>query len=88
MSTERQSIQAVYADPQVDGMEDLYQAIASKMSLQQNFAQAYAEVIASGDKAAKTWIRFCVKSSSRFQTQPKEEDFLAVLEQHCRQSME
>ena len=37
-----QSIQAVYADPQVDGMDDLYQAIASKMSPHQNFAQAYA----------------------------------------------
>ena len=87
MSTERQSIHAVYDDPQVDGMEDLYEAIASKMSLQQNFEQAYAEVIASGDTAAQTWIRFCLHCSRRFETQPQEEDFLAVLEQHCRQRM-
>ena len=82
-----QSIQAVYADPQVDGMDDLYQAIASKMSPHQNFAQAYAEVIAADGTAAQTWIRFCVHSSSRFKTPPKEKDFLAVLEQHCRQRM-
>ena len=82
-----QSIQAVYADPQVDGMDDLYQAIASNMSPHQNFEQAYAEVIAAGGTAAQTWIRFCVHSSSRFKTPPKEEDFLAVLEQHCRQRM-
>ena len=82
-----QSIQAVYADPQVDGMDDLYQAIASKMSPHQNFAQAYAEVIAAGGTAAQTWIRFCVQSSSRFKTPPKETDFLAVLEQRCRQRM-
>ena len=80
-----QSIQAVYANPQVDGMDDLYQAIASKMSPHKNFEQAYAEVIAAGGTAAQTWIRFCVRSSSRFKTQPNEEDFLAVLEQHCRQ---
>ena len=82
-----QSIQAVYANPQVDGMDDLYQAIASKMSPHQNFEQAYAEVIAAGGTAAQTWIRFCLHCSRRFETQPKEEDFLAVLEQHCRQRM-
>ena len=87
MINDCQSIQAVYADTKVDGMEDLYQAIASIMSLQQNFEQAYAEVNGSGDIAAQTWIRFCVQSRSRFKTQPKEEDFLAVLEQHCRQRM-
>lgn len=82
-----QSIRAVFDEPQVNGMDDLYQAIASKMSPQQNFEKAYAEVITSGDTAAQTWIRFCVQSSRRFKTPPKEEDFLSVLEEHCRQRM-
>ena len=72
MSTERQAIHAVYDDPQVDGMEDLYEA---KMSLQQNFEQAYAEVIASGDTAAQTWIHFCTAAGA---LEPKEEDFRRI----------
>ena len=52
-----QSIQAVYADPQVDGMDDLpSHRIKNEPSAE--LEQAYAEVIASGDTAAQTWIRF------------------------------
>ncbi len=79
-----QSIHAVYDDPQIEGMEDLYEAIAAKMRNRQSFNQAFGEVIASGGAAAQTWIRFCVQSSTRFQTPPEEVDFLAVLEQYCR----
>ena len=79
------AIHAVYDDPQIEGMETLYAAIAERLDSGDAFDQAYAAVIAAGGPVAATWIRFCVQCTTRFSTPPIEADFLAVLEQFSRQ---
>ena len=49
-----------------------------------DFDHAYASVVQSNAESATVWIRFCVQSVSRFQHQPAESEFLAVLEECCR----
>ena len=82
------AIHAVYNDPQIEGMEALYAAIAEQLNSGADFEQAYATVVASGGPIAATWIRFCVQCTTRFSTPPIEADFLAVLEQVSRQHLE
>ena len=48
------------------------------------FDHAYASVVQPTAESAAVWIRFSVQSVSRFQHQPKESEFLAVLEECCR----
>ena len=80
----RDSIRAVFADPQLDGMVDLYQAIGEILKDGVDFDRAYDMVVQSGSDASITWIRFCVQSASRFDGPPEESEFLAVLEECCR----
>ncbi|MGB1621541.1 MAG: hypothetical protein ACPHAS_02625 [Synechococcus sp.] len=81
-------IRAVFADPQLDGMEHLYGAIGSRLTDGESFEQAYAAVVKAGGEAATTWIRFCVQCATRFDEPPLESDFLAVLEECCRHHCE
>ena len=81
----RDRIRAVFADPQLDGMDRLYQAIGAMLKDGVDFDSAYAQVVQSGADSAKTWIRFCVQSASRFDEPPEEWEFLAVLEECCRE---
>ena len=83
----RDSIRAVFADPQLEGMDALYQAIGALLKKGIDFDHAYALVIQSGTDASTTWIRFCVQSASRFDEQPEESEFLAVLEECCRKDL-
>ena len=81
----RDRIRAVFADPQLDGMDHLYQAIGAMLKDGIAFDSAYAQVVQSGADSAKIWIRFCVQSASRFDEPPEESEFLAVLEECCRE---
>ncbi|MAH58368.1 MAG: hypothetical protein CMN91_08030 [Synechococcus sp. ARS1019] len=80
----KDDIRAVFADPQLDGMDRLYDAIGAMLLDQADFERAYSLVIAAGDAPATTWIRFCVQCAKRFEDPPKESEFLAVLEEFCR----
>ena len=84
----RESIRAVYADPQVYGMKHLYHAIGAMLKEGVDFDRAYALVVQSGSDCSLTWIRFCVQSASRFTQPPEESEFLAVLEEFCRQEVD
>jgi hypothetical protein len=77
-------IRAVFADPQLDGMDGLYQAIGEMLKDGVDFDRAYSLVVQSGTDASTTWIMFCVQSASRFSEPPEESEFLAVLEDYCR----
>lgn len=46
--TMQQQIRAVYADPQIDGMEEVYQAIGSELIEGSAFDEAYARVMERG----------------------------------------
>ena len=80
----REEIRAVFADPQNDGMEALYQSIGEMLQDGAEFENAYSLVIAAGDTPANTWIRFCVQCATRFDDPPEESEFLAVLEEFSR----
>ena len=80
----RDEIRAIYADPQVDGMESLYAAIGLAVSNGADFDRAYQLVIHASGPEAKAWISFCVKCSSRFEEPPDESEFLSVLEEFTR----
>ncbi len=81
----KEEIRAVFADPQIDGMDELYQSIGEMLQDAAEFENAYSLVIAAGDVPANTWIRFCVQCSTRFDAPPEESEFLAVLEEFSRQ---
>ena len=68
----RESIRAVFADPQVDGMKHLYHAIGAMLKEDVDFDRPYALV---------------VKSASQFTQSPEESEFLVVLEEFCRQEV-
>ena len=54
----REEIRAVFADPQLDGMERLYGAIGEILLTGAAFENAYSLVIAAGDVQSTTWIQF------------------------------
>ncbi len=81
----KEEIRAVFADPQIDGMDALYQSIGEMLQDGAEFDNAYSLVIAAGDTPANTWIRFCVQCATRFEDPPEESEFLAVLEEFSRQ---
>ena len=56
----RDEIRAVFADPQLDGMDRLYDAIGEILLTGAEFENAYSLVIAGGDVQVTTLIRFCV----------------------------
>ena len=56
----KEEIRAVFADPQLDGIDALYQCIGEMLQDGAEFDNAYLLVIAPGDTQANTWIRFCV----------------------------
>ena len=80
----KEEIRAVFADPQLDGMDRLYGAIGEMLQDGAEFENAYSLVIATGDTPANTWIRFCVQCATRFDDPPEESEFLAVLEEFSR----
>ena len=80
----KDEIRAVFADPQLDGMDGLYDAIGAMLKDGAEFETAYSLVIAAGDAPANTWIRFCVQCATRFDDPPEESEFLAVLEEFSR----
>ena len=83
----RDEIRSVYADPQVDGMDSLYEAIGLALKNGTDFDRAYQFVIAARSSEAKAWISFCVRCSTRFGEPPEESEFLSVLEEFSRQHM-
>ena len=83
----RDEIRAAYDDPQVNGMDDLYEVIGRAINDGTDFDRAYQLVVATGGAEAKAWIRFCVQCSTRFDEPPEESEFLAVLEEFSRQTM-
>ena len=83
----RDEIRSVYADPQVDGMDGLYEAIGLAIKDGADFDRAYQLVIAASGKESKAWISFCVQCSMRFEEPPEESEFLSVLEEFSCQYM-
>ena len=81
----KEEIRAVFADPQNGGMEVLYQCIGELLKDGSDFENAYSLIIAAGDTPANTWIRLCVQCATRFDDPPEESEFLAVLDEFCRQ---
>ena len=81
----RESIRAVYADPQVDGMKHLYHAIGAMLKDGVGFERAYELVLQSGANSSMNWVRFCVQSANRFDDPAEESELLAVLEEFCKQ---
>ena len=69
----RDQIRAVFADPQLDGMDHLYDAIGEMLLTGAEFENAYSLVIAAGDVQATTWIRFCVQCATRFDDPQRKE---------------
>lgn len=80
-------IRAVFADPQVDGMDALYKAIGWFLKDGADFDRAYQLVIEASGVEAATWITFCVQCATRFDDTPEESEFLSVLEQMTREHM-
>jgi len=77
-------IRAVFADPQMDGMDALYKAIGWFLKDGADFDRAYQLVIEASGVEAATWITFCVQCAMRFDDPPEESKFLSVLEQMTR----
>ena len=63
MATKEQ-IRAVFANPQVDGMEALYQCIGELLKDSAEFENAYLFVIAAGGIPVTTWISFFVQCAT------------------------
>ena len=80
----RDEIRAVFADPQLNGMESLYESIGEMLLTGAEFEKAYSLVIAAGDVQATTCIKFCVQCATRFDEPPEESEFLSVLEEFSR----
>ena len=80
----RDEICAVFADPQLDGMKRLYDAIGEMLLTGAAFENAYSLVIAAGDVQSNTWTRLCVQCATRFDDPPEESEFLTVLEEFSR----
>ena len=80
-------IRAVFADPQVDGMDALYKVIGWFLKDGADFDRAYQLVIEASGVEAATWINFCVQCATRFDDTPEESEFLSVLEQMTREHM-
>ena len=77
------AIEAVFSDPRIEGMNELYAVIAARMASGESFEEAYNRMIQGGGTTANTWIRFCVQCAGRFEEPPEEADFLTVLERFC-----
>ena len=70
----REEFNAVFAAPQLDGMERLYYAIGEMLLTGAAFENAYSLVIAAGE----------VQCATRFDEPAEESEFLAVLEEFSR----
>ena len=80
----REEIRAVFADPQLDGMDELNQCIGEMLQDEADFENAYSLVIAAGGPPFNTWIRFCVQCGTRFDDPPEKSEFLAGVEEFSR----
>ena len=82
-----EQIRAVFADPQVSGLDRLYAAInaARDLAPDSDFQACYDIVMAGGGPEAEAWISFTVNTAMRFSIdqQPEPEQFLADLEEVC-----
>lgn len=80
-------IRAIFADPRVDGLEQLYDAInaARDLTKDSDFEACYDIVMSAGGREAETWIAFTVQTASRFSIdqQPDPDLFLQVLKDCC-----
>ena len=80
-------IRVVFAEPQTEGLDELYDAInaARDLAPDSDFQACYDLVMASGGPEIETWINFTVTTATRFDLddQPEPELFLAVLEECC-----
>ena len=56
----KENIRAVFVDPQLEGMDGLYQAIGEVLKDGINFVRASALVVQSRADSSTAWIRFCV----------------------------
>ena len=56
----KENIRAVSVDPQLEGMDGLYQAIGEVLKDGINFVRASALVVQSRTDSSTAWIRFCV----------------------------
>ena len=77
------AIEAVFSDPRIEGMNELYAVIAASMACGESFEEAYNRMIQDGGATANNWIRFCVQCAGRFEEPPEEAVFLTVLEGFC-----
>ena len=82
-----EQIRAVFADPQVPGLEGLYDAInaARGSGSRFRFPGLLRHRLAGGGPEAEAWINFTVNTAMRFSIdqQPDPDQFLAVLEEVC-----
>jgi len=84
-----EQIKAVFADPQVSGLEALYDAInaARDLAPDSDFEACYDILMAEEGPEAEAWIAFTVHTASRFDLdqQPDPDQFLQVLQEICDQ---
>ena len=69
-------------------MDRLYDAIGEMLLEGAEFENAYSLVIAAGGIQSTTWVRFCVQSATRFDEPPEESEFLSVLVEFSRNTLE
>ena len=85
----RDEIRAIYADPQVEGMDRLYEAIGVCVSeWGDEFVRALESVIGIKGPEAEAWLSFCMMSALRLDEPAEESELLYVLEEVIRQRME
>ena len=85
----RDEIRAIYADPKVEGMDRLYEAIGVCIrEWGDEFSSAFESVIGIRGPEAEAWLSFCVMSALRLDEPAEESELLCVLEEVTRQLME
>ena len=85
----RDELRAISADPQVEGMDRLYEAIGVCIhEWGDEFATALDSVIGIKGPEAEAWLSFCVMSALRLDEPAEESELLCVLEEVTRQHME
>ena len=80
-------IRAVFAEAQVEGLDQLYDVINAARDLApvSDFQACYDLVMDSGGPEVEAWINFTVITATQFDIddQPNPEQFLSVLEESC-----
>ena len=71
----RDEIRAVFADPQLDEMDRLYDAIGEMLLTGAEFENAYSLVIAAGNVQVTTWIMLCVQCATGLMIRQRSQSF-------------